>query len=108
MTDVEIRKSAISAQVIAVLHDGILQAERVVVDRLRPGVGGAELEAACETLIRGNPERVVTRVAGALGLRDVAERRAGQYRARLRKRLVRAHPVDRLVDVATDGKMRAL
>src|SRR5262249_49079257 len=103
MTNVEIRRSAISTQVIAVLHDGILQAKRVVVDRLRPGVGGAELEAMRNTLVRGYPERVVTRVGGTLGLRDVAKRRVWQYRARRRERRVWAHPVDGMGDVAPDG-----
>src|SRR5262245_61900741 len=62
------------------LHDHSLRAERVVVERLRERIGGVELQAARKSLIRRQPQRVVTRGACALDLRNGAERRARQYR----------------------------
>src|SRR5262249_52336700 len=75
---VEVRQSAVTTQVVAVLHDHSLRAERIVVERLRERIGCVELQASRKALIRCQPHRVVTRGARALDLCDGAELRARQ------------------------------
>ena len=52
---VEVRQTAVSAQVIAVLHDDALGAERVIVERLRPGVVCVDLQALREPFAGRDP-----------------------------------------------------
>src|SRR5205085_2896651 len=74
----------------------------------RPGVGGVELPAARESLLRRHPEGVVAGNPAALVLRDVAERRARKNRTRRGERGERADAAHGLVDVALYAKVRAL
>src|SRR5215467_4171079 len=108
MARVEIGKTPVAAKVITVLHDDTLHAQGVVVDRLRPGVGRVEVEAARKAFVERRPKRVVTRIAGALSLSNVAELHSRKDRAGHRERDVRSGPVYRLVDVPPKGQVRAL
>ena len=48
---VEIRKTTIAAQVIAVLHNDALRTEGIVVERLRPGVGSVDTAGLADTAV---------------------------------------------------------
>ena len=75
MTDVEIGKAPVSAQIEAVLNNDALVGPRIVIDGFRKRVRGIECEAASESFVRRQPERVVARIAAAFALCDVGQSR---------------------------------
>src|SRR5215831_61799 len=102
MASIKVRKSSVSPDVVAVLHDDTLGAERVVIQGFGPCEGGVELQSVREPLTGRHPERVVARVARTIDFRNVAERSPRQYRARTGQRRVMARSTRRLVDVSPE------
>src|SRR6266481_7133451 len=72
--DIELRRTVIPARVICILQDvRFVTRQRIVIERLRIGVGGQELQPAGEMLVESDPQRVVVRVSVAIHLVDGAE-----------------------------------
>ena len=93
---VEIRRAAFVAPVEAVLRRHALGVERVVVDRVRPGVIRAELHPAAQPLCRADPQPVVAGISDAVDRVDVRE--TGVW----------PHAVDELVHVPRHAEVRPL
>ena len=66
-------KPATAAQIEAVLYNGARSVSRIVIDRFRKSVRGAERQAAREPLIGGEPEPIVIRITAALALSDIRQ-----------------------------------
>src|SRR5262249_55022314 len=60
-----------------VLEGHALTALRVDIQRLRVGVRSIELKAVAQTLVSGDPEGVVTRVARAFPISNILQRHSG-------------------------------
>src|SRR5262249_29123759 len=77
VTRIEIRKAAAAAQIEAVLYNSARSVSRIVIDRFRKSVRGAERQASRKPLIGGEPKPILIRITAALALSDIRQPRIG-------------------------------